>query len=83
MFKGAKVAALKSIAHGFKLIHKMHSSVRSVLSPGFHVVRRLSVITSWRGAPLRVAVCFSATRMFHCSGFLFGGKAENPLWFTQ
>ena len=33
--ESAKVATLKSIAHGFKLIHEVRSSVRSVLSPAF------------------------------------------------
>ena len=33
--ESAKVATLKSIAHGFKSIHEVHSSVRSVLSPAF------------------------------------------------
>ena len=34
-FEAAKVATLKSIAHGFKSIEEVHSSVRSVLSPAF------------------------------------------------
>ena len=33
--EAAKVATLKSIAHGFKSIEEVHSSVRSVLSPAF------------------------------------------------
>ena len=33
--EAAKVATLKSIAHGIKSIHEVHSSVRSVLSPAF------------------------------------------------
>ena len=33
--EAAKVATLKSIAHGFKSIEEVRSSVRSVLSPAF------------------------------------------------
>ena len=33
--EAAKVATLKSVAHGFKSIEEVRSSVRSVLSPAF------------------------------------------------